>query len=334
VITVLNQLDDGVSTLIKQSVDNVEAITLPPSGAMPRDITGDVLLIPRRSENWEELVEKGVSWVHVAGAGAEGIPTELLDGVTVTCSRGAYAVPMAEYVLAALLAAEKGLPSAWLNRPPDGPWGDLGSLELRAAEYDSVRPWEVVPENWGFVPNGTLVDRVVSIVGFGAVGKEVAKRLLPFGCRVLGVRRSGESSEIDEVDIVPLNTALSLADHVVLAAPATSETRHLIDRETLETMKRGAHLINVARGSLVNQDDLLRSLDQGHLGLATLDTVEPEPLPSGHPLYAHPRVRLTPHISWCSPSRQRRVAEIFIEELQRYVTGEPLLNVVDLEAGY
>jgi phosphoglycerate dehydrogenase-like enzyme len=334
VITVLNQLDDGVSTLIEESVENVQAITLPPSGAMPPDVSGDVLLIPRRSENWEELVGKGISWVHVAGAGAEGIPTELLDGITVTCSRGAYAVPMAEYVLAALLAAEKGLPSVWLNRPPEGPWGDLGSLEERAAEYDSLRPWEVIPENWGFVPSGTLVNRVVSIVGFGEVGQEIAKRLLPFGSKVLGVRRSGRPSEIQQVEIVPLDDALSLADHVVLAAPATPETRHLIARETLEVMKRGSHLVNVARGSLVNQDDLLHSLDQGHLGLATLDTVDPEPLPSGHPFYAHPRVRLTPHISWCSPTRQRRVAEVFVEELQRYVRGDPLLNVVDLKAGY
>ena len=178
-ITVLNQLDAGVSAQIEAAVPGVTAITLAPSGTMPPGITGDVLLIPRRSKNWAELLESGVSWVHIAGAGAEGIPTELLGDVTVSCSRGAYAVPMAEYVMAALLTAEKSIPNVWVSDQPTGAWGDLGRLEERAEELNAVRPWEAVPEQWGFAPVGTLVGRTVAIVGFGATGQRDSQTTYP-----------------------------------------------------------------------------------------------------------------------------------------------------------
>jgi phosphoglycerate dehydrogenase-like enzyme len=331
---VLNQLDDGVSRRIGAEVRGVSAVTLPPSGEMPEGLSGDVLLIPRRSKNWPELVATGVIWVHVAGAGAEGIPTELLGGLIVTCSRGAYAVPMAEFAMAAIIAAEKGLPNVWIHDQPVGPWGDLGRLEDDAERWDAIRPWETAPDRWGFVPMGTLEGRVLGVIGFGETGRRIACRALPFGMRVLGVRRTSAPSPIEGVEIVPMDEALERSDHVVVAAPATAETHHLMDEAAFAAMKPGAHLVNVARGSLVDQDALIAALDSGRLGLATLDVCAPEPLPDGHPLYHHPRVRLSPHISWGSPTRQRRVVDLFIEELTRYVNGEPLELVVDLEAGY
>jgi phosphoglycerate dehydrogenase-like enzyme len=333
-LVVLNQLDDGVSRRIESEVAGVTAITLPPSGEMPDGIGGDVLLIPRRSDNWPELIAAGVDWIHIAGAGAEEIPFELLGDLTVTCSRGAYAVPMAEYAMAAIVAAEKGIPNVWVSKQPEGPWGDLGKLEDDAERWDAIRPWEAVPDRWGYVPMGTLVGRVLGVVGFGETGKEIARRALPFGMEVLGVRRTDAPSPIDGVEIVGLHEALARSDHVVITAPATPETEHLIDREAFSVIRPGAHLVNVARGSLVDQEALLAALESGRLGLATLDVSYPEPLPDGHELYRHPRVRLSPHVSWASPTRQRRVVDLFIEELARYAAGEPLRFVVDLEAGY
>jgi phosphoglycerate dehydrogenase-like enzyme len=99
-------------------------------------------------------------------------------------------------------------------------------------------------------------------------------------------------------------------------------------------MKPGAHLVNIARGALVDQDALLVALDGGHLAAASLDVVDPEPLPEGHPLYAHPKVRLSPHVSWSSPDTMIRTMQMFVDNLHRYRSGQPLLGMVDTDAGY
>jgi phosphoglycerate dehydrogenase-like enzyme len=131
-----------------------------------------------------------------------------------------------------------------------------------------------------------------------------------------------------------LEELLPVADHLVLAAPATPRTRHLIDAGTLELVKPGVHLVNIARGALVDQDALRVALDDGRVAMATLDTVDPEPLPDGHWLYSHPKVRLSAHVSWASPAGLARTLEIFIDNLSRYAAGEPVLHVVDVDEGY
>ncbi len=127
---------------------------------------------------------------------------------------------------------------------------------------------------------------------------------------------------------------LASSDHVVIAAPATDRTEHLIDAAALSRMKPGAHLVNVARGSLIDQDALVAALDEGGLARATLDVVDPEPLPAGHPLFRHDRVRLSPHVSWSSPRTLRRTMGLFVENIDRYRDGQELLGTVDLKEGY
>jgi phosphoglycerate dehydrogenase-like enzyme len=131
-----------------------------------------------------------------------------------------------------------------------------------------------------------------------------------------------------------LAALLETSDHVVVAAPATAETRHLMGGPEFAAMKPTAHFVNVSRGSLVDQDALLAALDAGQLAMASLDTVEPEPLPAGHALFSHPGVRLSAHISWSSPDSMRNTLELFIENLRRFRAGEPLEGVVDVKAGY
>ena len=131
-----------------------------------------------------------------------------------------------------------------------------------------------------------------------------------------------------------LNDLLASADHLLLAAAATATTRHLIDDRSLAHVKRGVHLINVARGSLVDQDALRRALDDGRVALASLDTVEPEPLPQGHWLYSHPQVRLSAHVSWNMPGAIDGIFETFLENLHRYRAGETLEGIVDVKQGY
>src|SRR5262249_28516543 len=148
---------------------------------------------------------------------------------------------------------------------------------------------------------GTLEGKTLGIVGLGAIGTAVARLAEPFGMRIVGLRRTAAPAPRPSIEVMTSLTALlNGADHVVISAPATPATRHLIDADALASMKPGTHLVNVARGSLVDQDALVAALDAGRLGRATLDVVEPEPLPPGHPLYTHERVRLTPHVSWSS----------------------------------
>jgi phosphoglycerate dehydrogenase-like enzyme len=123
-------------------------------------------------------------------------------------------------------------------------------------------------------------------------------------------------------------------DHLVVTAPATPETHHLVGADVLDVLGPGAHLVNIARGELVDQEALRPALDDGRVALASLDTVTPEPLPEGHWLYEHPQVHLSPHISWSSPERYDRILGIFLEELARWEAGRPLENIVDVAAGY
>ncbi|MEF7613547.1 NAD(P)-dependent oxidoreductase [Aquincola sp. MAHUQ-54] len=121
------------------------------------------------------------------------------------------------------------------------------------------------------------------------------------------------------------------ADHVVLAAPGTPQTRHIVDAAALAHARPGLHLVNVARGSLVDQDALLAALDAGRIDSASLDVTEPEPLPAGHPFYTHPRVRLSPHTSAISPAQQTALVDKFVRNLARFDAGERLEDLLDAQ---
>jgi phosphoglycerate dehydrogenase-like enzyme len=163
----------------------------------------------------------------------------------------------------------------------------------------------------------------------------VALRALPFGMRVRALRRSQAPSPLPEVELArDLPDLVAGADHLVIAAPATPETRHLIDEAVLAHVKPGLHLVNIARGELVDQEALRKALDDGRVGRASLDVVYPEPLPAGHWLYTHPRVRLSPHISWSMPGAFELLIDPFLENLRRFQAGQPLIHQVDVAAGY
>ena len=249
-----------------------------------------------------------VQWVHVFAAGVDGFPFELLGDRVLTCSRGASAVAIAEFALTTMLAFEKRLPESWIGEPP-AQWGQAGL--------------------------GGLNGRTLVLVGLGAIGTEVARRALAFGMHVVAVRRTSTPAALDGVEVAgSLTEALARADHVVVAAAATDATRHLLDAGAFDALRPGAHVVNVARGSLIDQDALLAALDSGRVARASLDVTDPEPLPAGHALYAHPNVRLSPHISWSSPDTVRRTIEIFVENLTRWRQGDALAGRVDPSKGY
>jgi phosphoglycerate dehydrogenase-like enzyme len=305
-VRVINQLGKKAADAMRAAVPDVEVIDIgadPP----PPDLRADVLFGGWGPHTLEYA--QRVGWVHLAGTGIDSFPRELFEGRTVTNARGAPAIPISEFVLAAMLAFEKRLPETWIHEPP---------------------------EHWNVAPLGWLNTRTLGLVGLGGIGVAIAERALPFGMRVRASRRRADQrSPVEGVDVVgSLEELLPEADHLVLAAPATHRTRHLFNAETLKLVKPGVHLVNIARGALVDQDALRDALDDGRVAMATLDTVEPEPLPDGHWLYSHPKVRLSAHVSWASPAGMDRTLEIFIENLRRFANNEPLLHHVDADEGY
>jgi phosphoglycerate dehydrogenase-like enzyme len=304
-VRVINQLGQQAAEAMRAAVPDVEIIDAgadpPPDG-----LRADVLFGGWGPHSLEYA--QRVDWVHIAGTGVDSFPRELFDGRTVTCARGASAIPISEFVLGAMLAFEKRLPETWLHEPPD---------------------------HWNFARLGWLNTRTLGLIGLGGIGVAVAERALPFGMRVRAVRRRPEPSPVDGVEVVgSLERLLPEADHLVLAAPATPRTRHVIDAAAFRIVKPGVHLVNIARGALVDQDALRVALDDGRVAMATLDTVDPEPLPAGHWMYSHPKVRLSAHVSWSSPAGMARTVEIFVDNLRRYAAGEPVLHVVDADEGY
>jgi phosphoglycerate dehydrogenase-like enzyme len=259
------------------------------------------------AEAIRELLVPSIEWAHVLGAGVDGFPFDALGDRPLTCSRGAAAVAIAEWVMAVMLAHEKSLPESWID----------------------------APTRWNTASLGTLAGRTVGLVGIGAIGTEVARRALAFDARVIACRRTPTAPALAGVDVVTtLSELLACADHVVIAAPATVETRYLMDAAAFGVVKPGTHLVNVARGSLIDQDALRVALDDGRVARASLDTVEPEPLPEGHWLYTHPAVRLSPHISWSAPGTMDKTVTLFAANVARFRSGAGLSGLVDPVARY
>ncbi|HEU4323490.1 MAG TPA: D-2-hydroxyacid dehydrogenase [Roseiflexaceae bacterium] len=253
-------------------------------------------------------------WLHTPSAGVDGmlLPELRERGITFTNSAGAHAIQIAEFVLMFMLAHVKQARTLAALSPADA-WerGDQMGLQ-------------------------ELYGKTVLVLGLGKIGQEVAKRAAAFGMRVWGSRRRVQPTEWVErvVDEDGWRALLPEVDYLVVATPLTDATRGMVDRDAFAQLKQGAYLVNIARGQIVDTDALLEALRSGKLAGAGLDALPTEPLPPDHPLWAEPNVWITPHISWSSPQTYLRVADLFVENLRRFRAGQPLLNVVDQEAGY
>ena len=288
---------------ITEEVPGVEMTAVPMDEDLPDDLRGEVLLtLPFGSPNMAEVLSTGVKWVHTIGTGVDGFPLDLIGDRILTCSRGASAIPIAEWVMAMLLSDAKRLPNSWVKEKPN---------------------------SWNMADLEGLHGKTLGLVGFGSIGQAIARRALPFGMNVQAYRRSAQSCEVPGV-----NAVSSLRELAAVAAPATAATAGLIGKDILAAMKPDAHLVNISRGSLVDQDALRKALDDGKLRLASLDTVTPEPLPEGHWMYQHDAVRLSPHISWGMPDSFDAIVDTFIANLKRYMAKEELEGVVNIEHGY
>jgi phosphoglycerate dehydrogenase-like enzyme len=174
----------------------------------------------------------------------------------------------------------------------------------------------------------------LGLLGFGAIGQALAPKAVALGMKVLAVRRSGAPLLPGVERAADLVDLFSRSDHVVLVCAANAETNGMVGQNLLAHARPDLHLVNLSRGSLIDDAALVAALDAGRLRLATLDCAHPEPLPEGHAYYTHPRVRLSPHISAYTPDIEHKLIEKFARNLERYRGGQPLEDVVDPATRY
>ncbi|MDB5482260.1 MAG: dihydrofolate reductase [Caulobacteraceae bacterium] len=313
-LVIASQLNEAFNATLAAHVGDVPILPLPPGPPRALPPAAEILLAaPFRKAGGvlPSIPPPGwpfdVKWVQLVSVGIDFYPEWLFQGPVVTSARGSSAVALAEFAFAAILAAAKRLPAVWI----DG------------------------PEGWTPTPLQIVEGQTLGLLGFGAIGKALAPRALAFGMRVLATRRSDAPLTVAGVErVADLPSLFAQSDHVVLAAPATVDTTGIVNRALLARAKSGLHLINVARGALVDDAALLAALDSGQLSLASLDVTHPEPLPEGHPFYSHPGVRLSPHTSVHTPQTRINLAAQFADNLGRYRAGAPLADVVDPARGY
>jgi len=285
-----------------------EAFAAERSGALSR---AEVFVALHCPEALMELAPQ-LRWVQGIGAGVEQFARAGVsrDRVVVTNASGVSSGSMAEWVIGRLLQVWKRFPEA----------------DAYQAKHEFVRTY-----------GRTFKGSTVGIVGLGHIGCAVAERARAFGVRVLGLKRSyqpGQRSEHADALYGPdqLHEMLARCDAVVIAAPSVPETHHLIDATALAALPKGAMLVNVARGSLVDESAVLAALESGQLGAAALDVFDEEPLPADSPLWDAPNLLASGHSSVSVDRYMDDVFDLFEENLHRYVAGEPPRNRVDMEA--
>lgn len=251
-------------------------------------------------------------WIHVAAAGVDKLlfPKLVASDVIVTNSRGIFDRPIAEFVLASILAMAKDLP---------------GSLR---------RQQELI---WEHRETERIDDARVLIVGTGSIGRETARLLKAVGMDVQGVGRTARDGDADFGTVHASSSLASVvgdSDYVVLIAPLTDETRNMVDASVLAAMKPSARLVNVGRGELVDDEALVNALQTEEIAGAALDVFSTEPLPSNSPLWRMENVLISAHLSGDAVGWLSRLSALFIEHADCYMRGEALANVVDKRLGF
>jgi len=255
-------------------------------------------------------------WVHTtrAGGGAQvreaRLDDEALERVVFTTAAGVHAESLADFALLGVLGGLR----------------QLGRLQEGQRRGEWIERWPV-----------SIVDlATVVVVGTGHIGRAAARKLRALGATTIGVHRQARPHEVfDEVvDLSRLHEALGRADALVVALPGTDLTHRLIDEAAIAALRPGATVVNVGRGSTIDETALTRALASGHVGYAALDVFEVEPLPASSELWAMPNVIVSPHGAAVTEHEDRLIAELFVQNATRFLDGRPMVNVVDTEEFY
>jgi D-2-hydroxyacid dehydrogenase (NADP+) len=308
-----------VAEAIRKRWPEMRVLHLPDYDQLPQELPDTDIFVGYSLRAKQLKDAKKLKWLHSTAAGvAQLMYPELRDsGIVVTNPSGVFSVPMAEHTMGLLLALARNFPDSVRQQDK--------------AIWSQQELWDK-PQHLAEV-NG----QVLLIVGYGSIGRELAKRAKAFAMRVWGVTRSGEGDGTYAEKIFSASQwleALPDADYVVIAAPETAETKHLIGAKEIARMKRGTRLINVGRGSLLDEKELICALEKGALAGAAIDVAETEPLPADSPLWRAPNLFITPHTSALSDRLWKRQAALLVELLERWFDGKEMFNRVDLARGY
>jgi D-2-hydroxyacid dehydrogenase (NADP+) len=304
---------------IRRRWPQMRVVHLPDYDGLPRELPDTDIFVGYSLRPKQLTDARKLKWVHSTASGVAQLmyPELAASGITVTNTRGIFAVPMAEHTMGLLLALARNFPDS-VRHQDRAHWGQQEIWD---------RPQQLTELN----------GQLLLIVGFGSIGQELAQRAKAFGMRVWAVTRSGHGDSALAEKIAPVSQLVELlphADHVVIAAPETADTKQLIGAAELSRMKPGARLINVSRGSLLDEAALVYALEQGTLGGAALDVTATEPLPADSLLWKAPNLFITPHTSAVSDRLWTRQTELLLQLLEKWFAGEELFNRVDFAKGY
>ena len=277
----------------------------------------DALIMPGGETHYSAYIAAAIRdrahdlrWIQLTSAGYDGLVAfGVPDRVVITGNGGALAVPVAEHAMALLLSLSRRLHENVQN-------------QMR-------RTWQRNTQ----APVKSLEGSTVLVVGYGSIGREVARRAKAFGMHVIGMRRTPTPDEMaDEmVGMDDFKPSLKRADAIILCLPLNGATHHFINRETLAACKPDAWVINVGRGGLIDTEALMDALQCGMLGGAGLDVTEPEPVPADHPLWTTPNVVISPHVGGGGSRKSyERIADMVTENARRFAVGETLREVINL----
>lgn len=309
-IVVAEPLATAVRERLGDAAERVELLVIAPDGSTEADLNraDGLFRAGFDASGFDRVLEAATNlrWLHTMSAGVDGFDLEPLRErkIVFTNSAGVHGVPIAEWVLYAMLAVVKRGPQM-LRAQHERRWADAERSE-------------------------ELTGKTLTILGAGGIGAEIARRAAAFDMRIWGANRSGRPlPNVERVESDAWRDLLPETDFLVVATPLTSATRHMVGQAELALLPAHAWLINIARGAIVDEAALLAALQSGRLGGGALDAFEQEPLPPASPLWSLPNVILSPHHSGSSPHSEDRVVDLFVDNIRRFVHDEKLVNIVD-----
>ncbi|MED4532862.1 D-2-hydroxyacid dehydrogenase [Metabacillus fastidiosus] len=315
-IVITHDLQDEQLQRIKEIAIDWDIISSREENIWLNHIKDAEIIVGWKKEIAEHAIQPNskLRWFQSWSAGINKLPLESFKelNIILTGASGVHASPVSETIFALMLALTRKI-DTYVKNQREKKWHHSGlSLEMH--------------------------EKTVGIIGVGAIGKETAKISKAFGMRVLGVRHSGKRDEyIDEMfKLDELDSIIPLCDYIVITLPLTEETYHLFGAKQFQLMKKSAFFINIGRGNIIVEQELIKALQQKAIAGAGLDVFEKEPLSEDNPLWNLENVIITPHSSGSTEHYAKRVIEdIFIPNLQSYLSGETLpINLIDYEKGY
>lgn len=255
---------------------------------------------------------ENLKWIQLSSIGIDQIPKDVVfsKNIIVTNNKGGYSIPMGEWIVLKILEMIKN------------------SREFY--EKQKAKTWKMDTSLL------ELYDKTIGFIGTGTIAQEAAKRLRGFDVKILGVNTNGRDVEYFDkcYSMENIKEMIYLCDVVVVSIPYTKETHYLLNSSLMDYMKDGVYLVNIARGSVINTNDLIEKIKQGKIKKAALDVFEEEPLSKDSPLWEMDEILLTPHNSWISEKRNQRRFELIYNNMKRYIENKELINVVDIIRGY